>query len=152
MRLTKLIQGVTSDSDLITLADSLGIRVDDIVTIDNIRRPLDKRRTYIILLRVEQGVGHWVTVDKGYYFDPMGVPSDPSLGVTENNHKQYQGTYNTYCGIYCLLFLYCRQKNKMDLLDQFVDLNNRDFEWDYERRRLCPLVVHRASYESSCCL
>jgi hypothetical protein len=136
MLLKKLIRGVTSDSDLITLADSLGIHIDEILTIDKIRRPLDpsgvlrldKNRTYLILLRVDQGVGHWVCSNIGFYFDPMGVGPPTVLGLKQYNHKQYQGTYNLYCGCWCLLWLYARQKKRMDLLGPFIDLNNRDFE------------------------
>lgn len=121
------IKGVSSDNDLINLAHLLGIHLDGVKTIDEINDN-DVSKSLLILLRIDTGVGHWVCIDKGYYFDPMGIGPDTVLKVKGYNAKQYQGTYNTYCGIWCILWLYSRQKSSPDIMNDFHDLNNRDFE------------------------
>lgn len=128
MDLRKLINGVSSDHDLITLANALGIHIDEILTAETIRHKLNKHKTYLILLRIDNGIGHWTACSEGFYFDSQGIGSPAHFGIEKYNTKQYQGVYNFYCGCWCLLWLYARQKNRMDLLDGFYDLNNRDFE------------------------
>lgn len=128
MDLRKLINGVSSDHDLITLANALGIHIDEILTAETIHHKLDKHKTYLILLRIDNGIGHWTACSDDYYFDSQGIGPAAHFGIEKYNNKQYQGVYNNFCGIWCLLWLYARQKNRMDLLDGFYDLNNRDFE------------------------
>jgi hypothetical protein len=124
----KLIQGVSSDADLLTLADHLGIHIDDVLLLGEINSPINIKKTYLILLNDSSKIGHWVCSDKGFYFDSMGIGAPSKLGLKKYNKIQYQGTYNNYCGIWCLLWIYCRQHNKMQLMKQFQDMNNKDFE------------------------
>ncbi|OQR88677.1 hypothetical protein THRCLA_22818, partial [Thraustotheca clavata] len=126
--MNKSIKGVTSDKDLISLSNTLGINIDEILTINEIIGPLDKSKTYLILLRSDQDVGHWTCANDGFYFHPQGVGPPTKLGIIKYNDKQYQGTYEYYCGIWCLLWLYSVQHNRPDLMYGFHDLNNRDFE------------------------
>jgi hypothetical protein len=124
-----LIKGITSDHQLIELADRLNIHLDGILDLSEIKSNLPKNKTYIILLQSpEGGTGHWVCVSNGIYFDSMGENCPVIFGLREYNNKQYQSTYREFCGIWCLLWLYCKQNNRMELFDQFHDLNNRDFE------------------------
>ena len=124
----KLIQGISSDADLLTLADHLGIHIDDVLLLGEVNEPVDIKKTYLILLNDSSKIGHWVCSSNGYYWDSMGVGPPSKLGLKNYNKIQYQGTYNNYCGIFCLLFLYCRQHKKMHLMKQFQDMNNKDFE------------------------
>lgn len=120
----KLIKPITSDHDLIELAEILGVHIDDILSIDEVTQPLDQHGTYIILLKPEEGgIGHWVCLDRGVYFDSMGEPAPDVLQLYEYNRKQLQGTYSFYCGCWCILWLYARQKKRLDLLDGLHDLN-----------------------------
>ncbi|POM62467.1 hypothetical protein PHPALM_28383 [Phytophthora palmivora] len=43
--------------------------------------------------------------------------------VGKYNPKQFKGTYGDYCGVWCMLWLYCKPKTKMSLLNRFKDLN-----------------------------
>ena len=119
---SNLIKGVTSDHDLIELAKKLNIHVDDIITIDEATRRV-KHGTYIILLRADDGVGHWVATHNGEYFDSTGVGAPTKLGDLPYNQFQYQSTYDQFCGIWCILWLYSKQKNKPDLLRGFHNLD-----------------------------
>lgn len=120
----KLIKGITSDNDLLALADRVDVDLDDILTIDECDGRNLSKGAFIILLKGDHSdVGHWTTICNGHYFDPVGVGPPMSLGNMSYSKKQYQGAYAEYCGIFCLLWLYCKQKDKMHLLDQFVDLN-----------------------------
>jgi hypothetical protein len=119
-----LIKAITSDHDLIELADKLGVHLDDILVSSEITKPIPKKGTFIILLRPEgRDVGHWTCVHDGYYYDSMGEGPPRKYGIRKYSTKQYQGAYDDFCGIYCVLWLYCRQKNRTELLDRFHDLN-----------------------------
>ena len=114
----ELLKGVTSDHDLIELASKLNIHLDGILMMSEIRKPLG-RGSYIILLNKGNDIGHWVAYHDNEYFDSMGIGAPRVLGDLKYNQIQYQGTYATHCGIWCLLFLYARQKNKPELLKGF---------------------------------
>ena len=118
----ELLKPVTSDHDLIELANKLNIHIDDILTIDEVKRPLTTG-IYIILLRSSKGVGHWPCTNNGEYFDSTGVGPPTKVGNLPYNQIQIQGTYGEFCGIYCLLWLYSKQKNKPDLLRGFRNLD-----------------------------
>ena len=123
-----LIKGITSDHELIELANLLDIELDGIFTLDEIKKPLPKNRNYIILLENGDGIGHWVCTFHDQYFDSAGEPPPLILGIKKYNHKQYQSAYREYCGIWCLLFLYAKQNHRPDLLDGYYDLNDKTFE------------------------
>ena len=122
--MNKLIKPVTSDHDLLQLGDRLDIDLDGILTIDECDPDIVSDGSYIILLQGEEGaVGHWVCMIDGLYFDSTGIGPPQSLGVLPYSKKQFQSAYAEFCGVWCVFWLYCQQKNQMDLLDQFVDLN-----------------------------
>ncbi|EEY61570.1 uncharacterized protein PITG_01892 [Phytophthora infestans T30-4] len=97
----ELVKPITSDHDLIELAKRIKVHLDAIFESNEITKPLPKKGSYLVLLR------------------------SPNLdyGIRRYNPKQYQGTYGDYCGPFCMLWLYCKQKNKMNLLNRFKDLN-----------------------------
>jgi len=121
-KLIKCIQPVTSDHDLIELAGLIGVHLDGIYTINEINKPLESG-TYLILLGHEGSVGHWVCVNNGQYFDPIGEGAPTKLGDLPYSQFQYQSTYGEYCGVWCLFWLYCQQINRLGLLKGFTDLN-----------------------------
>jgi hypothetical protein len=114
---------ITSDAELRSLSDQLNIQLDGILDLRNIQSPLPKTGSYLVLLRDAPGTGHWVAVHDGLYFDSMGCEPPEILNIDRYNDKQYQGSYNMFCGVWCLLFLYSKQKNRPELLDGFTDLN-----------------------------
>lgn len=119
-----LVQGVTSDHQLIKLATIIDVHLDDIIDFRDIKAPL-KRGSYISLLRSDNDVGHWVAVHNDEYFDSTGVGPPTVLGVLKYNEVQYQSTYAEYCGIWALLWLYSKQHNKSEL---FHDMTNLDID------------------------
>ncbi|GMF30355.1 unnamed protein product [Phytophthora lilii] len=122
--MSHLIKPITSDHDLIELAKRIGVHLDDIFESGEITKPLPKKGTYLILLRPPNlDVGHWQAVYDNEFFDSMGEAAPTKYGIGKYNPKQYQGAYGDYCGIWCMLWLYCKQKNKMNLLNRFKDLN-----------------------------
>ena len=123
--MNNLIKGITTSEDLIKLAKHIGVKLDGIVDIKDLREPINQKGSFIILLNDGQSVGHWVAVYNGKYFDSMGIPPPMILGLKYFSKRQYQSTYTDYCGIWCLLWLYCKQNNKMDILNQFVNLSAR---------------------------
>lgn len=116
------MKAVTSDHDLLELAKKLHVRIDGVLTVDDVTKPLTKG-TYIILLRAGPGVGHWVCVSDGSYFDPTGVGPPTKVGALPYSEFQYQGTYDEYCGVWCLLYLYSRQRNRPELMRGFRNLD-----------------------------
>jgi hypothetical protein len=119
-----LIKAITSDHDLIELADKLGVHLDDIYVSSELKGPIPKKGSFIILLRpMNRDIGHWTAVHNGVYFDSMGEGPPKKYGIKKYNTKQYQGTYDDYCGIYCLLWLYSKQHNQPNLFNKFHDLN-----------------------------
>lgn len=142
----KLIKGVSTDEELLSLANQLGLQIDDVLISNQIglrktpwsfpsksssedfSKPLSKKKSYLILLKGDQDIGHWVCCDKGNWFDSMGIGPPSGFGIEQYNKKQYQGTYDNYCGIWCLVFLVSRQKKRPQLLSGFFDLNDDTFE------------------------
>lgn len=114
---------VTSDDQLRSLAHQLNIDLDGIYDFRNINAPLPQTGSYLILLRDTPGVGHWIAIHNNTYFDSMGAAPPSILDIDTFGDKQYQGTYDEYCGLWCLLFLYASQHNRPDLLDGFTNLD-----------------------------
>ncbi|GMG15800.1 unnamed protein product [Phytophthora fragariaefolia] len=121
--MSRFVKPITSDHDLIELAKHLDVHLDNILTLPEIKGPLPDRGTYIILLRTDNDVGHWVCQHNGKYFDPMGVGPPSVLGDLEYNEKQVQSTYTQYCGPWTMLWVYTQQHNRSDLLQNFNDLD-----------------------------
>lgn len=117
------VKPITSDHDQIELTKRLNKCLDGVLAIQEIKEAIPRKGSYIILLRATDGIGHWVCTHDGMYFDPIGVSMPEQLGNLKFSEIQYQGTYSDYCGVYCVLWLYCRQKNKMNLMKQFNDLD-----------------------------
>lgn len=120
--MAEFIKPITSDHDLIALAERINVELDGIHDLPEIKKPLPKG-SYLILLRKGDGVGHWVAQHDNEYFDSMGQGPPTTLGDLGYNPKQYQGIEKDYCGIFALLWLYSKQKNKPGLFDQFEDLD-----------------------------
>lgn len=119
-----LIKGITSDHDLIKLADKIGVHLDNIYESSEIKKPLPKKGTFLILLRLpDNDVGHWVCVHDGTYFDSMGEGPPTSFGIVKYNEFQTQSAHGDYCGIWCMLYLYCKQKKRMNIFNRFHNLN-----------------------------
>lgn len=129
--MSHLIKSITSSSDLTTLAKSLNLQLNDVIDFATLHKQnsIDINGTYIILLRdnVNAGVGHWICVYNHCYFDSMGTPPPPLIkklfNVKTYSKKQYQGSKYEYCGIWCLLWLYSKQKNQSNLMNKFTDLD-----------------------------
>ena len=58
----------------------------------------------------------------------MGEAAPPLLGELKYNKFQYQGFDKEFCGIWCLAWLYSKQKNIPELMQGFTDLNDDTFE------------------------
>jgi hypothetical protein len=117
-----LIKPITTDHDLIKLADTINVHLNEILDINEIKKPLSKG-SYLILLRSDLSIGHWVAQYNNEYFDSMGVGPPVRLGKLKYNETQYQGAYSEFCGIWSMLWLYSKQKNKPELLNGFKDLD-----------------------------
>ncbi|GMF45573.1 unnamed protein product [Phytophthora fragariaefolia] len=103
--MSRLIKPITSDQDLIELAERLNVHLDDIVESSEITKQLPKKGTYLILLRPPgMVVGHRTCVHDGEYFYSMGEAAPTKYGIGRYNPKQIQGTYGDYCGIWCMLW------------------------------------------------
>lgn len=95
--MTDLIKPITSDHELIELADRLKVHIVDIFESNEIVKPLPKKGSYLILLRPPNvDVGHWTAVYNGEYFDSMGEGPPTKYGIVRYNTKQYQGIYGDY--------------------------------------------------------
>ncbi|GMF19305.1 unnamed protein product [Phytophthora lilii] len=108
--MTSLIKPITSDHDLIELAEKKDVRLDNIFESSEIASHLPKNGSFLILLRQPNvDVGHWIAVHNGEYFDSMGEAAPTKYGIGRYDSKQYQGTYGDYCGPFCILWLFKRR-------------------------------------------
>lgn len=119
----ELVKGITSDHDLIELAKLIGVKIDGIFELPEVRQAHPEKGGYLVLLRTGPGVGHWTAVSDGEWFDSMGVGPPTVLGNLPYFDKQIQGSSDEYCGVYCLLWLYAKQHGQMHLFDRFTDLD-----------------------------
>jgi hypothetical protein len=121
--MSHLIKPITTDHQLIELAKIIGVHLDGILALQEIKTP-PPRGSYLILLGHGNSTGHWTAMFNDKYFDSEGEGPPTILGRhLKYNEFQYQGTYSSYCGIWSILWLYCQQHNKMDLLKGFTDLS-----------------------------
>lgn len=113
----------TSNLDLFAIARKNNIRLDDVVTIENLKakKLLNSNKTSIII----NLNGHWVAVyithaasDNAYYFDSFGEPPpydimkaivDIGISKIVYNDIQIQDINHGHCGQYCLIFLLLMQ-------------------------------------------
>jgi hypothetical protein len=119
----EFVKGITSDHDLIALGKRIGVRIDGIYELPEVKAPFPAKGSYLILLRTGSGVGHWTCQCNGEWFDSMGVGAPAVLGNLPYFDKQIQGSSDEYCGVYCLLWLYAKQHGRMHLFDRFEDLD-----------------------------
>lgn len=119
-----LIKPITSDDNLKELADILNIKIDHIYDLLEINQPLPDQGSFIIILRRDDGIGHWVAVHNDIYFDSYGLEPPQILRSEMYYTKQIQSIDRDYCGPYCILWLYCCQYDKLDYFNKmFCDLN-----------------------------
>jgi hypothetical protein len=122
--INKLINGVSSDDQLIELSELMRVHLDGIALHYEVEDKPPKSGTYLLLLKPKQmPIGHWVAIHNYEYFDPVGIGPPSNLGKMKYNHFQYQSAYGEYCGIWCMLWLYSKQKNKPHLMEGFNDLD-----------------------------
>lgn len=118
----ELVQPITSDHDLIKLAEIVGIKLDSVIELSEVSSKI-KSGTHLILLRSDDGVGHWVAVNDSKYFDSTGIGPPTVFGKLAYNEFQYQSTYSEFCGIWCILWIYSEQKHKPELMNGFINLD-----------------------------
>ncbi|KAL7688190.1 hypothetical protein Plhal304r1_c020g0073141 [Plasmopara halstedii] len=105
--MSSLIKPITSDHDLIKLATQIGVHLDAIYESNEIYKAISKKGTYLVLLRTpDRDIGHWTCIYNNEYFDSMGEAAPTKYGI-----------------VWCMLWLYCKQKKRMSMLNQFKDLN-----------------------------
>lgn len=117
--------GLITDHDLEDLEKQLNIQLDGVITIEQTRANIKRNGRYTILLHDGDQTGHWVAYDRGYYWYSFGelCPSSLIKYVKKYNRKQLQAVEQEWCGQWCLLWLYSRQYNRPDPLDQMSDLD-----------------------------
>jgi hypothetical protein len=114
-----LINGNSSENDLLTLAHALKLKINYIGSIYNLKAL--NTGNYILLLSPSKKEfnGHWICLcikkDKAYYFDSYGQGA-PSI-IEDNikvplyiNKNQIQDMRSSHCGIYVIDFLYNMNK------------------------------------------
>lgn len=113
---------LTSDNDLEILAKKLNIQLDGVITIEEAIADMKRNGRYIILLHDGNSIGHWVCFDRGYYFDSFGQPPPRGLlkYIRGYNRKQFQAIEQNFCGQWCLLALYSRQKINLNCLIKWM--------------------------------
>ena len=138
------MKSITSDSDLYTLADKAGVKLNNVVSRDELTKmPYDN---YIINLAPSTSAGtHWVALylpsgsgRQAVYFDSFGmIPPLEVIKLIRNsghsaylcNDKQIQDVRSGFCGEYCLAFLKymntpgSSQQNLKQFLSKFRKLN-----------------------------
>jgi hypothetical protein len=116
--------GITNENQLLELAHKLKIHIDDIETIDELKS-FKPNGSYILLLQNKTRIGHWIAFNKGEYFDSFGEPPPVKIAcfVKKYNQRQFQSVDQNFCGWWSILFLYARQKNRPDLLNQMTDVS-----------------------------
>jgi hypothetical protein len=117
---------ITSTSDLLKLANELGVRINQI----DFKQYLNKKVDYAILNMGTPTISgtHWIGVsnrDK-LYFDPLGLPK-PIVIPSDYKYKHVaiQNPRFGRCGQYVLLWFYYLQHGR---LPEFFELFKQDFE------------------------
>ena len=112
----------TTDDQLMKLANSLGVKVDQI----DFKQHLNRNADYAIINMGNPQIGgtHWLAVSNKHkaYFDPLGLPR-PRVIPKDYSYREVeiQNPRFGHCGQYCVLWLYYLQHNQ---LDKFFKLFN----------------------------
>ncbi|KAL7995819.1 putative peptidase C5, adenain, papain-like cysteine peptidase superfamily [Plasmopara halstedii] len=112
----------TTDDQLMKLANSLGVKVDQI----DFKQHLNRNADYAIINMGNPQIGgtHWLAVSNKHkaYFDPLGLPR-PRVIPKDYSYREVeiQSPRFGHCGQYCVLWLYYLQHNQ---LDKFFKLFN----------------------------
>lgn len=110
-----LTESVSSDGDLIWLARSIGVRIDQI----DFKQYMDRDADFAILNMgtPQMGGTHWVAVGNAdrVYFDPLGLPR-PVVIPADYAYREVdvQDPRHGRCGQYCVLFLWYLQHGTVD--------------------------------------
>ncbi|GMF34663.1 unnamed protein product [Phytophthora lilii] len=105
----------TTDDQLMKLANSLGVKVDQI----DFKQYLDISKDYCILNMGTPQIGgtHWLAVSNKHkaYFDPLGLPR-PRVIPKDYSYREVeiQNPRFGHCGQYCVLWLYYLQHGRVD--------------------------------------
>ncbi|GMF27557.1 unnamed protein product [Phytophthora lilii] len=105
----------TTDDQLMKLANSLGVKVDQI----DFKQHLDRSKHYCILNKGTPQLGgtHWLAVSNKHkaYFDPLGLPR-PRVIPKDYSYREVeiQNPRFGHCGQYCVLWLYYLQHGRVD--------------------------------------
>ncbi|GMF89028.1 unnamed protein product [Phytophthora fragariaefolia] len=105
----------TTDDQLMKLANSLGVKVDQI----DFKQHLNRSKDYCILNMGTPQIGgtHWLAVSNKHktYFDPLGLPR-PRVIPKDYSYREVdiQDPRFGHCGQYCVLWLYYLQYNKVN--------------------------------------
>jgi len=119
-----LVKSITSDNDLLKLSNILNVKIDHIYDLGEIKNDLPDQGSFLILLRTNSDIGHWVAMYNDVWFDSYGLPAPEVIQERTHYTKQIQAYDRDYCGPFCILWLYCMQHNKSDLFEfLFCDLN-----------------------------
>jgi hypothetical protein len=106
----------TNDDQLLDLANSLGVQVDQIDFKQNMKMRVD----YAILnmdFAHPGGGTHWLALSNKHkaYFDPLGLPR-PRVIPPDYTYREIdiQNPRFGHCGQFCVLWLYYLQHGKLD--------------------------------------
>ncbi|ETI29900.1 hypothetical protein F443_22982 [Phytophthora nicotianae P1569] len=115
MSAKSIIKLSRTTDQLMKLANSLGVKVDQI----DFKQNLDRSKDYYIINMGNPVIGgsHWLVVsnkDKRY-FDPIGLPR-PRVIPKDYYYREFdiQDPRFGHCGQYCVLWLYYLQNGKED--------------------------------------
>ncbi|GMF31634.1 unnamed protein product [Phytophthora lilii] len=105
----------TTDDQLLKLANSLGVKVDQI----DYKQHLNRSKDYCIMNMGTPQIGgtHRLAVSNKHkaYFDPLGLPR-PRVIPKDYSYREVeiQNPRFGHCGQYSVLWLYYLQHNKLD--------------------------------------
>lgn len=110
-----LTKSVSSANDLLLLAHSIDVRIDQI----DFKQYMDRDADYAILNMgtPQMGGTHWIAVSNidRTYFDPLGLPR-PVVIPADYVYREVdiQNPRHGRCGQYCVLFLWYMQHSTLD--------------------------------------
>jgi hypothetical protein len=117
----------TTDDQLMKLANSLGVKVDQI----DYKQYLDKSKDYAIINMGNPQISgtHWCAVankDK-MYFDPLNLPRPRVIPSSYKScNETVQNPQFGHCGQYCVLWLYYLQHGRVgDFFKLFEDQSDK---------------------------
>ena len=116
-------KSITTNLDLEKIASSIGLKLDGIYSIDELKKIPFKPGNYILNI----GNRHWVALHNNIYFDTFGMIYPPEVSNWVSSHykkiiyntKQIQAINSGHCGQYSILWL----RYGDNMLDKFEQLN-----------------------------